>query len=209
MKIAIVGTGNMGTGFIKSLSKTSNQVFIGSREPEKAKKMAQSFGKNFSGGSVKEATEFGDVIILAVSWKNIKDVLKRTGDLDGKVVIDISNPVMQDLSGLAVGPGTSVAEEIAKIVPRSKVVKAFNTIFATILQSQSKFKNGNPSVFFCGDDQDAKKKVSDLIKDIGYDPIDAGPLSSARLLEHLGLINISFGFKLGMGSNQAFKLLKL
>ena len=209
MKIAFIGTGNMGTGFAKSLAKTSNEVFMGSREPEKARNMAESFGKNLKGGSVKDAAEFGDIIILAVAWDNMKDVLKELGDLSGKIVVDISNPVKwADMSGLAVPENTSAAEEIAKIIPKAKVVKAFNTVFSDILQSSPKFGNESVSVFYCGDHEDAKKKVHQLIKDLGYDPVDAGPLASARLLEQLGFINILMAFKLKMGANQAFKLLR-
>ncbi len=209
MKIAIIGTGNMGTGFAKSLAKTSHEVFIGSREPEKARKMAEPLGKNVKGGSIKEAAKFGDVVILAVAWDNMKDVLKEIGDLSDKVVVDISNPVKwADMSGLAVPENTSAAEEIAKLVPKAKVVKAFNTVFADILQSSPKFGNESVSVFYCGDHEDAKKKVHKLIEDIGYDPVDAGPLDSARLLEQLGFINILMAFKLKMGANQAFKLLR-
>lgn len=208
MKIAIIGTGNMGTGFAKSLAKTSHEVFITAKDIETAKNIAASFGKNFSAGSVSEAAKFGEVIILAVGWFDVKDVLNEAGDLSGKVLVDISNPLNKDYSGLAVGPGTSASEEIAKMSPKAKVVKAFNTIFAGILQSSPDFNGESASVFYCGDDDAAKKKVNQLIKDFGYDPVDAGPLSSARLLEQLGFINISFGYKLNMGANQAFRLLR-
>ncbi len=208
MKIAVIGTGNMGTGFAKSLAKTSHEVFIASKDAGKAKEMAASFGKNFRAGSVSEAAAFGEVIILTVGWFDIKDVLNEAGDLSGKVLIDITNPLNKDFSGLAVGSGTSASEEIAKMSPKAKVVKAFNTVFAGVLQSSHDFNGMAPSVFFCGDDEDAKKMVNQLVRDFGYDPVDAGPLSSARLLEQLGFINISFGYKLGMGANQAFRLLR-
>ena len=205
MKIAIVGTGNMGTGFAKSLANTSHEVFIGSRAPEKAKEMAESLGRNLQGGSIKEAAEFGEVIILAVGWFNIKEVLDQMGDLSGKVLVDISNPLNKEFSALAMSPDTSASEEIAKM-SKGKVVKAFNTIFAALLQSPDSSKEA--SVFYCGDDEDAKRKVNQLIKDLGYEPVDTGPLSSARLLEQLGFINIMFAFKLNMGANHAFKLVR-
>jgi len=208
MKIGIIGTGNMGTGFCKCLSKTSHQVFIGSRDPEKAKKMAKSFGKNFNGGSIKKAGELGDVVILAVPWHSIKDVLAQTGDLTGKTVVDITNPLTQDFTGLDVGFTTSAAEEIAKLVPKAKVVKAFNTIFADILKGSLKFKEGPANVFICGDDQKAKLNVSELSKDIGFDPVDVGPLNRARFVEPLGMLNIICGYHQKMGTNIAFRLIR-
>lgn len=208
MKIGIIGTGNMGIGFCKCLSKTSHQVFIGSRDPEKAKKMAKSFGNNFKGGSIRETAEFGDVVILAVPWHSIKDVLAQTGELAGKIVVDITNPLTQDFSGLDVGFTTSAAEEIAKLVPKAKVVKGFNTIFAQLLQSSYKFKEGPANVFICGDDQKAKTKVSELAKDIGLEPVDVGQLNRARFVEPLGMLNIICGFHQKMGTNIAFKLIR-
>ncbi len=208
MNIGIIGTGNMGTAFAKSLAKTPNNLLICSRYPEKATKLAESISEKVKGGSIKDSADFAEVIILAVPWPNIRDVISQLGDLSGKIIIDISNPVKADLSGLAVSEGTSASEEIAKMIPKAKVVKAFNTIFATVLESSPKFDNQNASVFYCGNDSDSKNKISQIISDLGYDPIDCGPLESARLLEKLGLVNISFGYKLGMGGNQAFKLLK-
>ncbi len=208
MKIGIIGTGNMGSSFAKALSKTSHEVFLGSRDPEKSKKMASNFGKNVKAGSIKESAEFGDVIILAVSWHNVKNVLSMVGNLDGKILVDITNPLTKDFSGLDVGFTTSAAEEIAKIAPKAKVVKAFNTIFADVLQSSPKFKEGSANVFICGDDNDSKQKVIDLARDLGFEPIDVGALKSARLVEPLGMLNITLGYFQKMGTTISFKLMK-
>ncbi len=205
MRIGIIGTGHMGTAFAKSLAKTSHEVFIGSREPEKARNLSASVGK-FMGGSIKEAVEFGDVLILAVPWSAMNDVLKTAGNLKGKVLVDISNPLKQDFSGLDVT--TSASEEIAKIVPDAKIVKAFNTLFAQVLESSLSFKEGKANVFICSDDQTAKEKVSQLASDLGYEPIDVGPLNRAYLVEHLGMLNIVLGFFQKMGTNQAFGVLR-
>ena len=207
MKVAIIGIGNMGTGFAKSLDKTKHQVFIGSRNIEKAKEMAQSLG-NSQGGSYKDAAGFADVIILAAPWHSMKDVLNALGDVSGKVLVDICNPLTKDFSGLDVGFTTSAAEEIAKIVPGAKVVKAFNTIFAEVLQSSHKFEEGLADVFICGDDKDAKEMVSELARDSGYEPVDCGALSAARWLEPLGMLNINLGYMQKMGAKIAFRLMR-
>ena len=211
MKIGIIGTGNMGAAFATSLSKTSHEVFVGSRDPVKGQALAKSLGnlgRNVKAGSISEAARFGDVVILAVPWLAVKEVLKAAGNLNGKVVIDISNPLKADYSGLDVGFSTSAAEEIAKLAPDAKVVKAFNTIFAQVLQSSLHFKEGKANVFICGDDSGAKEKVSTIAQDLGYEPIDAGQLSSARFVEPLGMLNIVLGYFQKMGTNQAFRLLR-
>lgn len=208
MKIGIIGTGNMGSGFAKALSKTSHQVMLGSRDPEKARKMAKAIGKNVSSGSIKEAAEFGEIVILAVGWHNAKEALSQAGNLEGKVLIDITNPLTKDFSSLDLGFTTSASEEIAKIVPKTKIVKAFNTIFAQLLQNSHKFKEGKANVFICGDDQEAKQKVSKLATDLGYEPIDAGQLSAARLIEPLGMLNITLGYFKKMGTGIAFRLMR-
>lgn len=207
MKIGIIGTGNMGSGFAKAISKTSHKAMLGSRDQGKAKKMAKSIGKNISGGSIKEAAEFGEIVILAVGWHNVKEALSQAGALEGKVLVDITNPLTKDFSGLDLGFTTSASEEIAKIAPNAKVVKGFNTIFAQILQSSMKFKEGKPNVFICGDDETAKQKVATLAEDLGYATIDVGQLGAARLIEPLGMLNITLGYFRKMG-NIAFRVMR-
>ena len=208
MKIGIIGTGNMGTGFAKAISKTSHTAMLGSRTPEKAKKMAKEIGKNISGGTIREAAGFGEIVVLAVGWHNVREALEQAGNLDGKILVDITNPLTKDFSGLDLGFNTSASEEIAKIVPQAKVVKAFNTIFAQILQSSLKFEEGKPNIFICGDDETAKQKVSKLAADLGYDPIDVGALNSARLIEPLGMLNITLGYFKKMGTNICFRVMR-
>ena len=198
----------MGTGFAKSLAKTNHEVFIGSREPEKAEKMAQELGGNLKEGSYKEAVEFADLVILAVPWDVEKDIVRNLGDASGKILVDICNPLTKDFSGLDVGFTTSAAEEIAKLASGAKVVKAFNTIFAEVLQQSLKFEEGRANVFICGDDRDAKEKVSQLVKDIGYEPVDCGALSAARWVEPLGMLNINLGYMQKIGTNIAFRLMR-
>ncbi|HET7714986.1 MAG TPA: NADPH-dependent F420 reductase, partial [Bauldia sp.] len=129
------------------------------------------------------------------------------GDLSGKVVVDITNPVGPELS-LAVGTTTSAAEEIQKLAPKAKVVKAFNTIFAELYGLQLGPDDIPPQVPYCGDDGAAKQRVAAMIKAIGFEPIDAGPLRNARLIEPLGLMTIHFGYALGQGTRISPRFVK-
>jgi 8-hydroxy-5-deazaflavin:NADPH oxidoreductase len=129
--------------------------------------------------------------------------LKSLGNLAGKVVIDISNPLKADMSGLQIGHSTSASEEVAKQVPNATVIKAFNTVFAQVLQEGPKFKNGMTQVFYAGDDESAKTKVKSLIESLGFEATDAGPLANSRYLEPMGMLNIWFGYMAQKGTGIA------
>ncbi len=114
--------------------------------------------------------------------------------------MEISNPVTADFSGLQLGHSTSAAEEIAKRLPGAKVVKAFNTTFAQVLQDGAAFKQGKGQVFFAGDEDGAKSKVKALIESLGFEAMDAGPLANSRYLEPIGMLNIYFGYMAQKGT---------
>jgi predicted dinucleotide-binding enzyme len=150
---------------------------------------------------------WGEVIILAVPHGAAENVAKAVGSAaDGKAVIDVSNAVTGSME-LAIGFTTSAAEEIQKMLPKAHVVKAFNTVFA---QNQSTGKIGNEqlTLFVVGDDAKAKQTVMQLGADIGFEPVDGGPLKAARYLEPMGMFMISLGYTLGMGTGIGFKLVK-
>jgi predicted dinucleotide-binding enzyme len=130
--------------------------------------------------------------------------LKDAGGLSGKIVIDISNPITPDYKALTIGHTTSAAEEIQKLVPGGTVIKAWNTIFAELLPAEAREGRSRPvQVFVAGDDEAAKKKVSDLVAATGFQPVDSGALINCRYLEPVGEINIHFGFFLGWGTSVA------
>ncbi len=209
MKIAVIGTGNIGSGLGKLWAKKGHKVMFGSRDPAKARETAAKIGPNASAGSVAEAAKFGEVVLLSVPYHAAMDSLKACGKLDGKVLLDCTNPLNSDMSGLVVGHTSSAAEEIAKAAKGAKVVKGLNTIFAQINQSENPdFKGQVPSVFYCGDDKAAKEKVAQLIKDAGYEPVDSGPLKSARYIEPFAMLIITLGYGMGLGPNVAPKLLR-
>lgn len=207
MNIGYIGCGNMGGALAKRCATAGHQVMISSRHKDKSEACANECGKNASAGSVADVVNFGDVIFLAVPYSEVTAALKSAGDLKGKIIVDITNALTPDFSGLTLGFSTSAAEEISKLAPDAKVVKAFNTIFAQVVASPE-FKDGKPAVFVASDHADAKKNVMELASDIGFDAYDAGPLKNARLIEPLGMLNIALGYHLGMGAEIAFKLMK-
>lgn len=202
MKIAIIGTGNMGAGLARLLAGAGSDLVIGHRDPAKAASFAAELGADVEAGGIAAAVKLADIVILALPYGAIAEALKEAGNLKGKVLIDISNPVTADFRGLVVGHSSSAAEEIQAIAPGATVVKAFNTIFAPLLPAEGR-KSKVLQVFVAGNDEKAKDAVSRLVKSIGFEPVDAGPLSNARFIEPIGEMNIHFGFFLGKGPTVA------
>lgn len=202
MTIAIIGTGNMGSGMARLLASKGIDVAIGHRDPAKAAALASEIGPRAHGGGAQAAAKLADIVVLAVNYGSAGEALKGAGDLTGKIVIDISNPITPDSKALTVGHTTSAAEEIQKLVPGARVVKAFNTIFAQLLPAEARVGR-EVQVFVAGDDDAAKEAVSAMASSVGFTPVDAGPLSNARYLEPVGEINIHFGFFLGWGTSAA------
>ena len=208
MRIGIIGTGRMGSTLGKLWAAKGHYVRFGSRDPQKAQSLAKSLGEeNLSGGTVSDAVKFGEVILLATPWAAAAEVVKGAGSFEGKFLIDCTNPISPGGGGLAVGHTTSAAEEIAKWATRAKVVKAFNSIYWENLETPL-FGTQNASLFFCGDDEEAKKIVANLGTDIGFDPVDSGPLINARYLEPLAFLWIDLAFARGLGTGIALKLLR-
>lgn len=207
MNIGILGTGKMGTGLGRLWAEIGHRVMIGSREPERANALATSLGVTAVGGSLTEVAAFGEVVVLAVPWQAVTEVLKEAGPLPGRTLIDLTNPLRTDAPGLAVGHTTSGAEEIAKLVPAARVVKAFNHVYWENLDSR-KFMTQRPSLFYCGNDQEAKRLTARLAEDLGFEAIDAGPLHSARYLEPLASLWIQLANDCGMGPDITFALLR-
>jgi len=197
MNITIIGSGNMGVPLAKYLAQANHRVFIGSRDQNKAVKIASEIGYGVKGKSIQDAVAEGNIVFLAVPHTAMNDTLKKTGPMEGKIVVDVSNCFTSDFSNLTLGYSTSAAEEIAKQIPNAKVVKAFNTIFATILQKGLDFGDQTLNVFVASDDTRAKQMISELIESIGLLPVDCGELKSARFLEPLAalMLQIDFGLE--------------
>ena len=208
MKIGIIGSGNMGSGIGKIWAKKGHAViFSYSRSREKLEQLASSV-PNAKAGTPTEAAQ-ADVILLSVRWSDLPDALKQAGPLNNKIVIDCTNPLKPDLSGLELGYTSSAAEEIIRMAPGAKVVKAFNTAFAQVYEEKSRlFGSRRASMFYCGDDAGAKSVVAKLITDVGFDPVDCGPLTAARLLEPVAMLVITLGYGMKMGTNMALDLIR-
>ena len=192
MNVVIVGSGNMGSALASQLVKASHKVSIVSKDAAHAAALAQKVGAQAAPAA------------SAARYAEATGALRALGDLRGKTVVDITNPLTADYMGLSIGHTTSAAEEIANAVPGAEVVKAFNTVFAQVLQQGADFGHGNMvPVFYAGDSARAKQAVDTLIKSIGFAPVDAGPLRNARYLEPLAGLNIYFGYGAGKGTNIA------
>jgi len=191
MKIGIIGDGNVGSALQRGLTKAGHDVKAVGNDP----------------AAIRETARNAEIVILAVPYGAIDDVVRNVaGEVDNKVVIDVTNALKPDFS-LAVGLTTSGAEELQKKLPGSRVVKAFNTVFAQHMDG-GRVKGEQLTVMAAGDDADAKKVVIDLAKGIGFDAVDAGPLQSARLIEPLALLNISLGYMFGLGMDIGFRLVR-
>ena len=209
MNIGIIGSGNMGSGLGSLWAKKGhNIIFSYSRNIDKLNALAES-NPGARTGTPAEAVKNSEVILLAVRWESVHDAIKAAGTMDGKVLIDCTNPVSADMSTLSIGQTTSGAEEIAKMVTGAKVVKAFNTLCSDVYHSDSRlFGSRRPTMFFCGDDPQAKAIVFNLINELGLDPFDSGPLKNARYLEPLGMLMFQIGYVQGSGTNIAISLMR-
>lgn len=205
MNIAIIGTGNVGTALGASLVRAGHSVSLTGQDAGKASAAAAQIGAR-TGSSLAGAVEAADVVVLAVPYASVEAVAAEIAPvIADRIVVDATNPLKADFSGLATQGGPSGAERIAALLPGARVVKAFNTLFASI--------QGNPDVhgqmvdaLYAGDDADAKAVVASLIRAIGLRPVDAGSISGARELEALAWLNISLQLRTGGSWSSTFVL---
>lgn len=203
MNITLIGAGNMGAGFAKQLSAAGHQVRVTARDLAKAQALAAAY----PGVTAVDATHaLGDseVVIVATGYADAVPALQALGSLEGRIVIDITNPLTADYMGLTLGYETSPAEEIAKALPGAQVVKAFNTVLAQVLAEGPAFAEGQTvPVFYAGDSERAKHTVHALAESMGFQAIDAGGLKNARYLEPVAGLNIFFAYGAGHGTQIA------
>lgn len=200
MKVTVVGAGNMASSFAKQLVKAGHDARLVGRDAKKTADLAEKLGVASVSAAEGAAAE---IIILATPYAAAVAALRALGDLSGKVVVDITNPLNADYTGLTLGQTTSAAEEIARAVPGARIVKGFNTLFAQVLGAGQVADGQVPPVFLASDDADAKAKVSGLAASFGFPVIDAGPLKNARYLEPLAGLNIYLGYGAGLGTGVA------
>ena len=209
MTIGVIGSGHVGGVLGTRWAGKGHQVIFGSRDPQAddMKQLVAAAGKNACAATLQDAAKNAEILLLAMPWPAAKDVLASLGDISGKILIDATNPLSPDLSGLVLGTTTSAGEQVAGWAHGAKVVKAFNTVGNNIMANPS-FGSDRPALFYCGDDAAAKQMVKQLADEIGFEALDAGPLTQARLIEPFALLWISLAFKQSWGREFAFKVLR-
>ena len=192
MKIAIIGKGNVGKSIGSGLTRSGHEVKFGHLDPKEP---------------VDKVAKWGEIIVLVVPHDATDKAIKTIDKFaDEKILIDVTNAIGPEMT-YAAGCPNSASEEIQKMLPKTKVVKAFNTVFAKN-QSSGKVGNQQLTAFIAGDAAEAKKTFMQLTREMGFDPVDCGSLKSARNLESMAILIINLAYELGMGTDMGFRLVK-
>jgi hypothetical protein len=207
MRIGILGSGLMGGKLGTILARVGHEVvFSYARSERTLQKFAREAQGHARAGTPNDATRDADALLLAVHWSRVDHVLKQAGDVAGKVIATCSLPMNADNTALVIAHTSSGAETLAKKVRRAHVVSAFGTVPSEVLFGvfEARHKTRRPSLVFCGDDEAAKKVASTLIRDVGFDPVDAGPLRIARYLEPFSLLMGQLAYEGDTGPELAY-----
>jgi predicted dinucleotide-binding enzyme len=198
MRVGILGSGLMG-GKLGTLFARAGHgvVFSYASRREKLKKLADEAGGQARAGTPREAARDADALLLAVHWLRVDDVLQQVGDLSGKVILTCSLPMNADNTELVIGHTMSGAEELASKVPKARMVCAFNTVPSEVLFGiyEARQKANRPNLIYCGNDVHSKQVASGLIHDVGFAPIDGGPLRIARYMEPFALLMAQLAYE--------------
>lgn len=208
MRIGILGSGLMGGKLGTIFARAGHDVvFSYSRNEKKLEGLAHDAAGNARSGTPAEAARDADALLLAVHWSRVDDVLKKAGDLSGKAIVSCSLPMNASDTGLVVAHKSSGAEALAKKVPQARIVSAFNTVPSEVLFSvfQRASDAARPSLVYCGDDAGAKTVAARLIRDAGFDPLDAGPLRVARYTEPFALLVAQLAYEGDRGPAMAYR----
>jgi predicted dinucleotide-binding enzyme len=218
MRVGILGSGEVGQRLGDGFTHLGHSVKIGTRDPKK-KEILEWISNHggqegkASSGTFAEASSFGEIIVLATSWFGASNAIRLADpkNLEGKILIDVTNPL--DFSNgvpprLALGHSDSAGETVQRLIPKSKVVKAFNTVGSPHFVHPDFPNGGPPTMFICGNNGESKKFVTDKVLDkFGWETIDIGGIEGSRLLEPLAFLWITYYFRTGTG-NHAFRLLQ-
>ncbi len=186
--------------------RASGDVQLRSRQ-EKLKRLAKDAGGHARAGTPREAAQDADALLVAVHWLRIDDVLHQAGDLSSKVMLTCSLPMDAGNTRLVIGHTISGAEELAKKVPKARVVCAFNTVPSEVFFGvyAARRKADRPSLVYCGDDARSKEVAAVLIRDVGFEPVDAGPLRIARYTEPFALLMGQLAYEGNDGPELAYR----
>jgi predicted dinucleotide-binding enzyme len=205
MRIAIIGTGNVGSAIARGLKGKGHEVTIGTRDPD-APDALQLAAETASRPALSaDAAALADIIILALPWKAAEAATKGLGDLAGKTVIDCMNPIgmVNGALGLVVGHTTSGGEMVQTWLPEAHVVKTLNQVGAEIMAKNDHLPH-RPAMLMAGNSETAKEKAAALLADLGFAPLDAGDITRSRLLEPYAMVWINQALFRGKGRNWAF-----
>ena len=208
MRVGILGSGLMGGKLGTIFARAGHAVvFSYSRRQETLKALARDAGETARAGTPREAAQEADALLLAVHWSRLDDVLAQAGDLSGKVIVTCSLPMNAENTDLVVAHTSSGAEALAKRVPKARVVCAFNTVPSEVLFGvfEARRKARRPSLVYCGDDTAGKTIAAGLARDVGFDPVDAGPLRIARYTEPFALLVAQLAYEGKDGPELAYR----
>ena len=209
MRIGILGSGLMGAKLGTLFARAGHDVvFSYARSERKLKRLAREARGNARAGTPSDAARDADALLLAVHWSRVDDVLKQAGVLSGKVIVTCSLPMSSSDTKLVIAHTSSGAEALAKKARRAHVVSAFGTVPSEVLFGvfQARRKVNRPSLVYCGDDRGAKDVAATLIRDVGFDPVDAGPLRIARYLEPFTLLIAQLAYEGDEGPEIAYRI---
>jgi 8-hydroxy-5-deazaflavin:NADPH oxidoreductase len=208
MRVGILGSGLMGGKLGTIWARAGHEVvFSYARSEQKLNKLARDAKGRAQAGTTREAAQQADAVLLAVHWSRVDDVLRQAGDLSGKVIVTCSLPMNADDTDLVIAHTSSGAEQLAKKVPKARVVSAFGTVPSEVLFGvfEARRKANKPSLVYCGDDASGKKLAAQLIRDVGFDPVDAGPLRIARYTEPFTLLIAQLAYEGDAGPELAYR----
>ena len=210
MRIGILGSGMMGGKLGTIFARAGHEVvFSYARSERKLKRLAREAKGHARAGTPREAALDAEALLLAVHWSRVGDVVKRAGDLSGKVIVTCSLPMNADDTKLVIAHTSSGAEALARKVRKANVVAAFGTVPSEVLFDVFEAKRRTrhrPSLLYCGDDQGAKDVAARLIRDVGFEPVDAGPLRIARYLEPFTLAIAQLAYEGDEGPEIAYRI---
>jgi predicted dinucleotide-binding enzyme len=208
MRIGILGSGLMGAKLGTLFARAGHEVtFSYARSEAKLERLAKEAKGSARAGTPREAAQNADALLLAVHWSRMDDVLGQAGDLSGTVVLSCSLPMSDDDTALVVAHTSSGAEELAKKLPNARFVSAFNTVPSEVLFEvfAARRRSKRPSLVYCGDDRRAKNIAVKLIRDVGFEPLDAGPLRIARYTEPFALLVAQLAYERKGGPELAYR----
>lgn len=208
MRIGILGSGLMGGKLGTLFARAGHEVvFSYARSAQKLKRLAREAKGNARAGTPAEAARDAAALLLAVHWSRVDDVLRQAGDVSGKVIVSCTMPMNADDTDLVIAHTSSGAEALAQKVPNAPVVSAFGTVPSEVLFDvfAARRRSNRPSLVYCGDDARAKKLAAGLIRDVGFDPVDAGPLRMARSLEPFTLLIARLAYETKGGPALAYR----